>query len=177
MSIDEKAFKAAKHVYNASIHTDNDHDSALRCAIIAYEHVITNDQPDECAGVYSPEFLEQYLFGGKAIDHLVDGGTYNLTGTHLKDILQGYRKLWNAKAPEREYSLGWQPIETAPKDGTEILLFSITDIGLCYWRDDNVMTGWTWGLGKAFRLPSHWMPLPAKPVLTKPTSIEDEAIK
>jgi hypothetical protein len=29
----------------------------------------------------------------------------------------------------------WQPIETAPKDGTEILLCSdfIHDIGLCYW--------------------------------------------
>ena len=60
----------------------------------------------------------------------------------------------------------WKPIETAPKDGTEILLCAkvTRDIGLCYWREDHVMTGWTWGLGKSFGGPSHWMPLPAPPL-------------
>lgn len=61
---------------------------------------------------------------------------------------------------------GWLPIDTAPKDGTEILLACtnvLSDIGLCYWRNDHVMVGWTWGLGKAFRNPSHWMPLPKLP--------------
>jgi hypothetical protein len=64
--------------------------------------------------------------------------------------------------------LSWQPIETAPKDGVEVLLCAHVsrDIGVCYWRDDDVMTGWTWGLGKSFKYPSHWMPLP-----TPPTSI------
>lgn len=61
----------------------------------------------------------------------------------------------------------WKPIETAPKDGTEILLAcaigALSDIGLCYWRSDNVMVGWTWGLGKAFGHPTHWMPLPVVP--------------
>ena len=60
----------------------------------------------------------------------------------------------------------WQQIETAPKDGTEILLacaLPLVDIGLCYWRNDNVMVGWTWGLGKEFRNPTHWMPLPDPP--------------
>ena len=60
----------------------------------------------------------------------------------------------------------WQPIETAPKDGTEILLFCdgpFKDIGLCYWRDDHVMTGWTWGLEQPFNFATHWMPLPAPP--------------
>jgi TolA-binding protein len=61
----------------------------------------------------------------------------------------------------------WQPIETAPKDGTEVLLCSgCRDVGLCYWRDDHIMTGWTWGLGKAFNNASHWMPLPAPPTAT-----------
>ncbi|MGZ8258585.1 MAG: DUF551 domain-containing protein [Methylotenera sp.] len=59
----------------------------------------------------------------------------------------------------------WQSIDTAPKDGTEILICSgiIYDVGICYWRDDNVMTGWTWGCEKAFNNPSHWMPLPSPP--------------
>lgn len=74
----------------------------------------------------------------------------------------------------------WKPIETAPKDGTEILLVSFGgDIGLCYWRNDAVMTGWTWGLGKAFNGATHWMPLPQAPnasvkaALTQP---EQEAV-
>lgn len=57
----------------------------------------------------------------------------------------------------------WQSIETAPKDGTEILLYSLGDIGVCYWRDDDVMAGWTWGLGKAFGRPTKWQPLPLLP--------------
>jgi hypothetical protein len=57
----------------------------------------------------------------------------------------------------------WQPIETAPKDGTEILLFSGWDIGLCYWRNDSCFLGWTWGAGNRFNNPSHWMPLPQPP--------------
>lgn len=59
----------------------------------------------------------------------------------------------------------WQPIETAPKDGTEVLLCSAVthDIGLCYWRDDKVMTGWTWGLNQGFGCAKWWMPLPTPP--------------
>jgi len=64
-------------------------------------------------------------------------------------------------------SNGWQPIETAPKDGTEILLYAsawgLSDIGLCYWRDDRVMTGWTWGCEQPFKFPTHWMPIPEAP--------------
>jgi hypothetical protein len=55
----------------------------------------------------------------------------------------------------------WCPIGTAPKDGTEILLFALGDIGVCYWSVE--MKGWTWGLGKEFLNPSHWMPLPEPP--------------
>ena len=56
---------------------------------------------------------------------------------------------------------GWASMETAPKDETEILLFSMGDIGVCYWRDD--MDSWTWGLGNRFNNPTHWMPLPKPP--------------
>lgn len=58
---------------------------------------------------------------------------------------------------------GWLPIETAPKDGTEILLFSTRSQACGYferdgsfWRDTN----------EGFKLiesPTHWMPLPATP--------------
>ncbi len=66
-------------------------------------------------------------------------------------------------AAQRLAGQQWLPIESAPKDGTEIMLYSLGDVGVCYWRDDDVMTGWTWGLCKAFGLPTHWQPLPPPP--------------
>lgn len=59
----------------------------------------------------------------------------------------------------------WQPIETAPKDGTEILLLSKCDMGVCYWCSERSFTGWTVGWGMVFRNPTHWMPLPKLPIL------------
>lgn len=74
----------------------------------------------------------------------------------------------------------WQPIETAPKDGTEVLLFEIVDV----WGDDAEYpkpyiysgkydhnrsekyygTKWMCLEYDAFnRHPTHWMPLPPIP--------------
>lgn len=64
----------------------------------------------------------------------------------------------------------WQPIDTAPRDGTELLLWGpcrrFPDEG-CYRADANV--GW-WSAGswitrtpREVCLATHWQPLPAPP--------------
>lgn len=72
----------------------------------------------------------------------------------------------------------WQPIETAPKDGTEILAFfdcrEVQDGGLVdiiYWDEvGGPREQGCWHLGcesDCSRAPgyyTHWMPLPAAPV-------------
>ena len=58
----------------------------------------------------------------------------------------------------------WRPIETAPKDETEVLLFSSSEfyyVGkYCYEKDGETV----WACG-SFMLhgPTHWMPIPKPP--------------
>lgn len=68
----------------------------------------------------------------------------------------------------------WQPIETAPKDETEVLLYCPDDV-LPQW---SITTGWAdnhgWHLvqtggyaedNDVYPNPTHWMPLPKPPML------------
>jgi hypothetical protein len=68
----------------------------------------------------------------------------------------------------------WQPIDTAPKDGTEILLFdgevvtvggwiSEVDQGADYEGQGLIAPGW-WSLALKDNKPTHWQPLPPPPV-------------
>ena len=70
----------------------------------------------------------------------------------------------------------WQPIETAPRDGTEVLVCRVYE-DLCRveyavahnygdgngWRDMGDL-GWAGMTGDDDNQPTHWMPLPAPPV-------------
>jgi hypothetical protein len=88
---------------------------------------------------------------------------------HLSDILSAARELitlhWK-RQPERES--GWQPIETAPKDGTEILIAWGDKVTFSYWLDNSKTSHpWQgWKLPSMFPVsgkPSHWMPIPKIP--------------
>ena len=59
--------------------------------------------------------------------------------------------------------MGWQPIETAPKDGTRVLLWiEPVKIAMPFaWQDGRWM-GDDYPLNMAW--PTHWMPLPEPPV-------------
>lgn len=59
--------------------------------------------------------------------------------------------------------MSWQPIETAPRDKTEILLGWTSGLVLCgYWSQFRNHLGWTTSRGM-YGDPTHWMPLPEPP--------------
>jgi hypothetical protein len=69
----------------------------------------------------------------------------------------------------------WQTIETAPKDGTRILLFDGADMYVAAWEDSsmsiNETKNWVyavvstdWNYYEVVYNPTHWMPLPEFPI-------------
>jgi hypothetical protein len=58
----------------------------------------------------------------------------------------------------------WQPIETAPRDGTRVL--ASVGVGPAAWRTiasySDILKCWC-GEGLVFNRPTHWMPLPPPP--------------
>ena len=60
----------------------------------------------------------------------------------------------------------WQPIETAPRDGTDILV-GYTTGEICILHFDAATFAWWDHLGAyEFPDPTHWMPLPPPPETT-----------
>ena len=57
--------------------------------------------------------------------------------------------------------VGWQPIDTAPKDGVAVLLWcpERKNTHKCYWRDG----AWQRNNDTLIEEPTHWMPLPDPP--------------
>lgn len=71
-----------------------------------------------------------------------------------------YRQIVRALREARAMGPEWQPIETAPKDGTQILMVIAGYEPLCgRWRRGT----WTSDPDKAYFSPTHWQPLPAAP--------------
>lgn len=69
-------------------------------------------------------------------------------------------------APTRQEA-GWQPIETAPKDGTSVILFCRVH-GVMEGIYDNGAPGWTDPIEAAMMLfPTHWMALTSPPQPTE----------
>lgn len=66
----------------------------------------------------------------------------------------------------------WQPIETAPRDGSDVLLTDGVNIENCYYNKEyKCSEGWwvvscsdNWGFACVHEAqPTHWMPLPKPP--------------
>jgi len=97
-----------------------------------------------------------------------------LNGIYLDYGSEGAWKGWQA-ARERQ----WMPIETAPKDGTQILSFAEWEgITVCSWLEcseiweEKNKYGWakyydTIQMSYETFEPTHWMPLPNTPTIEK----------
>lgn len=58
----------------------------------------------------------------------------------------------------------WQPIETAPEDGTPILAWSDEGVSYVCWGLNGIWTFFQNHRGDKFHFrPTHWMPLPTPP--------------
>ena len=73
----------------------------------------------------------------------------------------------SSNVPRREKMAEWMPIETAPKDGTMILLYRDGDHADGHWMGDarfqiwgNRRRGWSY---PDWCAPTHWQPLPSPP--------------
>lgn len=64
----------------------------------------------------------------------------------------------------------WQPIETAPKDGSLILIYAKRGQAIGFWDDcwkiDLEFVEWEGAAWGTIYNPTHWMPLPEPPVLS-----------
>jgi len=97
------------------------------------------------------------------------------------DELLELPELSRLAAPERAGE-GWQPIETAPKDGSTIILRAGDVVDTGHWTDNSMTAypwqGWTWHtlVTKATTSkPTHWMPLPSVPASLRGAETKDQA--
>jgi hypothetical protein len=69
----------------------------------------------------------------------------------------------NNHVPRHEPPQAWLPIETAPRDGGDVLLYEGFEPVVCQGWFDKDGEEWRPTKGSFFRAPTHWMPLPKPP--------------
>lgn len=77
-----------------------------------------------------------------------------------------------------EKANAWQPIETAPKDGTHIWAWQIGRYQYeCWWKDDLHYGSYWMDDADSEPEPTYWRHLPDPPSVTPPSSIMEAAVK
>lgn len=126
---------------------------------MAYENInSTAVQPVDCR-----EAFEKWYWKGDVAPpgEREDDGDYASFNASL--AWDAWQAAWK---PEGEKD--WQPIETAPKDGSSIMIVNSKGrIVIVWWVQDHYLNGSGWMEGQLDELwihtPSLWMPLPRKP--------------
>lgn len=81
----------------------------------------------------------------------------NVTAVELRLLIRE-RDALITRLRAAEAQTAWQPIETAPRDGTWVLAWCGTSCEQITWTDED-----RWGTGEGWVRPTHWQPLPAAP--------------
>ena len=76
------------------------------------------------------------------------------------DMFVLLEKAWRQSAREEREANGWQPIETAPKDGTDILIFDVCEVCVGRWCAGD---WWIHGGDVTASDATYWMSLPDAP--------------
>lgn len=83
-------------------------------------------------------------------------------------------------AVEQVRASKWQPIKTAPKDGTRVILSSANIVVTGFWSPSSSvwLCDWSAGNGDPKEKPTHWQPLPEPPqAITSPKRIQRKRTK
>lgn len=111
--------------------------------------------------------------GTREGENLVRVETEHAPGVQVGQALEGPNGQWVMRIGVHPSPAQWQPIETAPRDGSHVLLY-VRDHGIhigrleadLYAKRPRPYWQWSdlWGLTtQRAHPPSHWMPLPASP--------------
>jgi hypothetical protein len=138
------------------IMNETDIGNIYELAMQAYNSLPTNDQPVDCREAFEKWSKQMPL---------PDGNYFG----YYQSAWEAWIHAWNA-CPEREAVTQWQPMDTAPKDGTTILAICEGENGpfiIAVWWQANVWyTGWVSGGHRSDYEDRHvtqWMPLPEIP--------------
>ena len=152
------------------------YETTINSAITAIEEALAQPEQEPVAWfrkLFSPEIGEFFDYKDEAFARETDS--------------KGWTPLYTTP-PKLKPLTGWQPIETAPRDGTEILMTNGVDVSSGQWLSeyggtydqegapngdgcDARWTDWTGGMQPD---PTHWMPLPPPPI--EPAQPEQEPV-
>lgn len=122
------------------------------------DNAIVNEVIERLHNLAQPAVPEEFE---KALDALADGIAETIrTKGDFSQYESSRAELTRLYALAAAPAVTWRPIETAPKDGTELLIFDPVDgPARAHWSTHN------WYAGTYVAAPTHWMPLPAPPAL------------
>jgi hypothetical protein len=108
------------------------------------------DDPDGCEVTYRDT---EHPFSTRRSDKVTDF-------LERIDELECANGQLEERIDELKHASPWQPIETAPKDGTPVLLRRVSARGVpCFYVAWRFVGEWTTGTHTVFG-PTHWLPIP-----------------
>jgi hypothetical protein len=136
----------------------------------AIHDVLENDDDSKGGGYMRAaraalSVLEPRIEALEAENFKLAAGACNVEGGLIGDDHGHFCCSLKARIEALERELGWQPIETAPKDGTRVLATDGVNVTVVEWKVYNgrweKLTGWNHLYGAEWNGPVAWRPLPA----------------